>query len=390
MKRKACLFIFSVTIISFITFASNTFAVHLVKEDAIIKGSECLGMDCPDTYSFGSDTLVFKENNLRIFFDDTSTSSNFPRNDWRITINSQSNGGLGKFSIDDVTNLRSPFTIEAKAKAYSLYIDNENSQFNTRIGFGTNSPATIIHAVDGNTPTFRLEQNSSNGWTPQTWDVGANESNFFIKDTTHSSRLPFRVFPSAATNSLTISSTGKIGMGIQTASANLHIKKTGLTGSDTMVLMENDSLSTLKLDGTGNFTVAGTLSHGSSRFIKKEIEVVSPEDILSKLLRLEIYTWQYISDYNITHLGPMAEEFGDLFNLGADNTHIAPGDMGGIAFAAIKALNEKIREKEDRISVLESDNQKLMDKNLEFSERLTRLESIVESIGGANKRHYDY
>ena len=382
--------IISAAFFSIVLFTGSAFAVHLINEDAIIKGSECLGMDCPDTYSFGSDTLVFKENNLRIFFDDTSTSSNFPRNDWRITINSQSNGGLEKFSIDDVTNLRSPFTIEAKAKAYSLYIDNENSQFNTRIGFGTNSPVTILHAVDGNTPTLRLEQNGSNGWTPQTWDIGSNESNFFIRDTTHSSRLPFRVFPSAATNSLTISSAGKIGMGIQTAAANLHMKKTGLTGTDNMMLMENDSLTTLKLDGTGNFTVAGTLSHGSSRFIKKEIEPVEPDDVLAKLLRLDIYTWQYITDDNITHIGPMAEDFGDLFNLGADNQHIAPGDMGGIAFAAIKALHVTLTKKEERISTLESENETLKKLNIEFSERLTRLESIVESIGDANKRTYDY
>ncbi len=389
MKAKIYIF-FIAACFSILTFSGSAFAVHLVNEDAIIKGSECLGMDCPDTYSFGSDTFVFKENNLRIYFDDTSTSSNFPRNDWRITINSQSNGGLNKFSIDDVTNLRTPFTIEAKAKAYSLYIDNENSQFNTRIGFGTNSPATILHAVDGNTPTLRLEQNSSNGWTPQTWDVGANESNFFIRDTTHSSRLPFRVFPSAPTNSLSISSTGKIGFGIQTASANLHMKKTGLTGSDNMMLIENDSLTALKLDGTGNFTVAGTLSHGSSRLIKKEIEPVSPDDVLEKLLSLDIYRWQYIADDNIIHLGPMAEDFGGLFNLGADNLHIAPGDMGGIAFAAIKALNSTIEMNEDRITELETENSELKRQNVEFAERLSRLENLVESISDANKRHYDY
>ena len=37
--------------------------------------------------SFGFDTIVLKENNLRIFFDDTSTSASFPRNDWRIIAN---------------------------------------------------------------------------------------------------------------------------------------------------------------------------------------------------------------------------------------------------------------------------------------------------------------
>lgn len=186
MKTKTHIFFFFTALLVWLSLSGTSFAVHLITDDTIIKGSECLGMDCPDTYSFGSDTLVLKENNLRIYFDDTSTSSNFPRNDWRITVNSQSNGGLAKFSIDDVTNLRSPFTVEAKAKAYSLYIDNENSQFNARVGFGTNSPATILHAVDGNTPALRLEQISSNGWTPQSWDLGANETNFFVRDVTHS------------------------------------------------------------------------------------------------------------------------------------------------------------------------------------------------------------
>jgi len=384
MKIKAFSFLFLTTIFVLLTFPGTSLAVHLINDDAIIKGSECLGMDCPDTYSFGSDTLVFKENNLRIYFDDTSTSSNFPRNDWRITINSQSNGGLDKFSIDDITNLRTPFTVEAKAKAYSLYIDRENSQFNARIGFGTNAPATILHAVDGNTPTLRLEQNTSNGWSRQTWDVGGNESSFFIRDTTHSSRMPFRVFPSAPTNSLTISSVGKLGLGVQTATANLHLKKTDLTTTDNLILAENDSLQALKLDGNGNLTVSGTLSHGSSRSLKKEIEAVDLNDILDRLLQIEIYTWQYKTDDDVTHLGPMAEEFGETFNLGADNKHIAPGDMAGIALAAIKALNDQVENNNLIIRDLERENSEIKMQNAELTERLTQLEKLIESLMNAN------
>ena len=59
-------------------------------------------MDCVNGESFGFDTIRIKENNLRIHAEDTSNTASFPGNDWRLTFNDSSNGGLNKFSIDDV------------------------------------------------------------------------------------------------------------------------------------------------------------------------------------------------------------------------------------------------------------------------------------------------
>ena len=73
-----------------------------------------------------------------------------------------------------------------------------------QVGFGTASPAVSLHAANGNTPTLRLEQNGTSGFTPQTWDVAGNETNFFIRDATNGSTLPFRINPSSATSSLYI------------------------------------------------------------------------------------------------------------------------------------------------------------------------------------------
>ena len=334
--------------------------------DLVVKGSECLGIDCEDAPSFGYDTLVFKENNLRLYFEDTSSTSSFPRNDWRITINDRVNGGLNKFSIDDVSSGRTPFTLEAGARVNSFYIDAQNATGNARIGIGMTSPATTLHLADGNTPTVRLWQDGSDGWGAYTWDIAGNETNFFIRDVSNSSNIPFKIIPGAGTNSFCVYSNGNIGFGIKEAAASLHIKKTGLTASNNMMLIQNGILDMLTLDGIGNLTTAGTISHGSSRAIKKEIEAVDPDVILKRLLQLNIYTWQYMTDVNITHLGPMAEDFGYLFNLGADDLHIAPGDMGGIAFASIQALNDKINNLEKEKSALE--------------ERLDRLERLVESM----------
>ena len=69
-------------------------------DDVIVDGSLCVGFDCYSGYSFGYDTIVLRENNLRILFDDTSTSASFPNNDWRILINQSDSLTAFKLTFD--------------------------------------------------------------------------------------------------------------------------------------------------------------------------------------------------------------------------------------------------------------------------------------------------
>ena len=149
---------------------------------------------------------------------DTSNSGSFPSRDWQLTFNETGNGGLDKFSIDDIDGGRTPFTIEANAPSHSLYTDDGG-----RIGFGTSTPVVELHVVDGDSPTLRLEQDGSSGFTPQTWDIASNEANFFVRDATNGSRMPLRIQPSAPSNALFIESTGEIGLGTASPNAKLHI-----------------------------------------------------------------------------------------------------------------------------------------------------------------------
>jgi hypothetical protein len=193
-------------------------ADQCIYDDLIVDGSFCVGFDCVCDMSFGYDTIVLKENNLRIFFDDTSTIGSYPRNDWRITVNDSTNGGASYFGIDDATGGRSPFKIEAGAPAHSLYVDDYG-----RVGFGTSTPYVEAHIKDSDTPTVRLEQDGSGGWTPQTWDVAGNESNFFIRDVTNGSRLPFRIRPGAPSSSIFIDTDGDVGLGTSSPGAKLDV-----------------------------------------------------------------------------------------------------------------------------------------------------------------------
>ena len=69
-------------------------------DDVVIDGSMCVGNDCPCPYpDFNDDTIVLTENNLRIFFDDTSALEDFAANDWRITVNDRGEGGASYFSV---------------------------------------------------------------------------------------------------------------------------------------------------------------------------------------------------------------------------------------------------------------------------------------------------
>ncbi len=187
--------------------------------DLIVQGSSCIGFDCTTSESFGFDTLRLKENNLRIKFDDTSGSASFPGNDWELTANDSSNGGQNRFSITDVTGNKTPFTTLAGAPNHSLYIAADG-----KIGVGTSSPAINMHIVEGNTPTVRLDQDGSSGFTPQVWDLAGNETNFFLRDVTNGSKLPFRIKPGAPTDSLFVAANGNVGFGTDDPSADIHVK----------------------------------------------------------------------------------------------------------------------------------------------------------------------
>ena len=210
-----------------------------ILDDLIVAGSICAGQDCVNGESFGFDTIRLKENNLRIKAQDTSNSASFPTNDWQITFNDSSNGGKNKFSIDDIDGGRTPFTIEASSPSNSLYVEDGG-----RIGFGTATPVVELHVVDGNTPTLRLEQDGTSGFTPQTFDVAANEANFFIRDVTNGSKLSFRIRPGAPESSIDIAANGDIGVGTSSPSQDLHIRSTDAT--ETQLLVQNVSTTNLQ------------------------------------------------------------------------------------------------------------------------------------------------
>lgn len=224
---------------------------QVIADDLIVQGSICVGFDCVNNESFGADTLRLKENNLRIHFEDTSATGSFPSNDWRITVNDQANGGTSFVSIDDVTGNKVPFKTVAGAPSNSLLIASTGN-----IGMGTATPVLDIHMVSGNTPAIRLEQDGSSGFTAQTWDIASNEANFFIRDVTAGSLLPFRIQPGAGTNTLYLSNAGNVGLGTAAPAEKLDVSGNAKVSGTLNVTGAVTAGSTAGV--TGNLTVGGT------------------------------------------------------------------------------------------------------------------------------------
>lgn len=394
---------------------------QVIADDLIVQGSTCIGLDCVNNESFGFDTLRLKENNTRIKFDDTSTGAGFPSTDWQLTANDSASGGANKFSIEDITSATVPFTITGAAPTNSLFVDNVG-----RIGLGTSTPVLKLHLSQGDTPAARLEQNASSGFTAQTWDVAGNEANFFVRDVTGGSKLPFRIRPGAPTSSVDISATGNVGINTASPSARLHVsgsdgttqlKVTETSGTATardLLRLENKGPTRLRMLNTntanewslnahdadfritqagaatpsmtifpnGNVTIAGTLTQSSDRNAKENFRAINRKDLLSKIAALDITEWNFKSEKSeVRHVGPMAQDFHASFGLGDRDDRIAPLDTSGVALAAVQGLQQELAERDQRIAELEARLDKLDRLTQKLAQSQTPGQGVAASLG---------
>ena len=134
------------------------------------------------------------------------------------------------------------------------------------------------------------------------------------------------------------------------------------------------------VDGWGNPTAGATLAAGSGtwgswcdRNAKTDCVPADSREVLEKVAALPISTWSYkTQDPSVRHMGPMAQDFYAAFGLAEDDKRITTVDADGVSLAAIQGLHEMLREKDAKISTLES--------------RITALESLVARLAERQAR----
>jgi len=301
-------------------------ADQLIADDLIVEGSVCTGFDCVNGEQFNRDTSRFKENNLRLHFQDTSVTSSFPSSDWRIVINDSSNGGANFFAIEDSDFGRRPFTIETGSPANSLFIDDDG-----RIGFGTSTPMTTLEAVNGNNPTLRLNQDGSQGFTPQSWDIGSNENSLFIRDFTNNSALPFQIQTGAPSNAFIVNSSGNVGLGIEAPTEKLHVM--------------------------GNAIISGNLELGSSRSIKNQIKSLGLEQAMAAFSALQPVMFKYNHSPDEQSIGFIAEDVPELVATQSRKS-LKPMDIVAVLTKVVQQQQKTINQLSQKIDHLSEQQDK--------------------------------
>jgi hypothetical protein len=127
---------------------------------------------------------------------------------------------------------------------------------------------------------------------------------------------------------------------------------------------------------------SGVFNCTSSRHTKENFLLTSGEDVLARLRKIPVSTWNYTSEGSaVRHMGPMAEDFYQEFGLGTGNTSIGVQDLAGVSLAAVKALDQRTAQLQQRtaeVEQLRGEVQTLRAANASMEQRLAALEQSMQ------------
>jgi hypothetical protein len=122
-----------------------------------------------------------------------------------------------------------------------------------------------------------------------------------------------------------------------------------------------------------------SITCASSRTLKENFGEVDGDDILQRMRRIPVNTWNYIDEGRTSrHMGPFAEVFWREFALGNEPLAIGHLDIDGVNFAGVKALDERTTRQAADIEALRARNAALEARNADLEARLARLEALVK------------
>lgn len=237
-----------------------------------------------------------------------------------------------------------PFAVQ-NSGAINIVLVNTNGN----VGINTPSPARPLQIGGpvGTEGMLRLSSAGTNG-AARSWDIGVPKSDNSSSGKFYSFAIQDTAAPDPAF--LINWNTGFVGIGTTNPASKLDI------------------------GGEATMTVCNITS---DRNAKEQFKSVNPRDVLAKVASLPITEWQYKTQGDARHIGPMAQDFREAFGLGRDDKHITSVDADGVALAAIQGLNEKMASAEESTN---GRMERLKSENTELKARLDKLEAALNTL----------
>lgn len=201
---------------------ANSQSYVSTSRDVLMSRSLGIGWDIVDSEVFGLNTLVLKENNLRILFDDSDDpSGTMPANDWQIEANSSSNGGTSHFAVLDVTGGTVPFKIMAGAPTNSIFVGSDGY-----VGIGTD---VLNHELNVNgsvkADAFIGDGSALTGITGATGGV-SNADDLVVGADTDNNNVGEIALQTKNVTRMIITNNGNVGIGINNPGSMLEVAGT--------------------------------------------------------------------------------------------------------------------------------------------------------------------
>ncbi|MDR3643384.1 MAG: tail fiber domain-containing protein [Candidatus Doudnabacteria bacterium] len=118
-------------------------------------------------------------------------------------------------------------------------------------------------------------------------------------------------------------------------------------------------------------------TNASSKELKENFATITPDNILTKIDSLPIYTWNYKTENSdIVHIGPVAEDFYTAFGLGNSSSSISTIDPAGVALAGIQGLDAKISAMLDISWILDG----LKSLGVSIAQGFIKVESLIADM----------
>ncbi len=121
----------------------------VILDDQIVDGSLCVGIACIDGEEFDQDTVKLKVDDPTIKFEDTSSTSSFPTNDWVMGITDNASPDPAQFFIKDLSGATTVLLLEAGANG-GIALGSGSAVESNAISVGApGSERRIMHVADG-------------------------------------------------------------------------------------------------------------------------------------------------------------------------------------------------------------------------------------------------